>query len=219
VSGEIVEPSDQAHGFASEPLLLAEHLLRFVGFPSDDEFYLTVERDVTSLVEYVISDVLLPSAKTKLSAMSEKTRRSLYQELEGFAPSRRRVLLSAKSRLTAVLGAQRSSPIERHLAEMLGIHCVSAVELKALTEQICSTARLPFDARQNLKDSTKTEVLDWRQEHWDSLATFCLSHSTVCLNSPLFPTAALRSESTACLLTQLRHPFSRPLRKRSPCPD
>jgi hypothetical protein len=93
--------------------LLAESILRFVGFPSDDKFYLTVEHDVTSLVEYVLSDMLLPFAKTKLSAMSEKTRRSLYQELQGAVPSRRRVLLSAKSQLKAVLGPRTSGPIER----------------------------------------------------------------------------------------------------------
>jgi hypothetical protein len=176
--GETVEPSEQAHGFAYEPLLLAESLLRRIGFPSDDEFYLMEEHEVTSLIEYVISDMLLPFAQTKLSAMSEKTRRSLYQELQGIAPSRGRVLLSAKSQRGGVLGPRTSSPIERHLAEMLGIHRISAVELNALTEQICSTAGLPFDSRRNLKDSTKAEVLDWIQERWNSLGT---TEAMICL--------------------------------------
>jgi hypothetical protein len=81
--GETVELSEQVHDFAYQSLLLAESLLRFVGF---------------------LSDVLLSFAKTKLSAMSDETRHSLYQELQGFAPSGRLVLLSAKSQLKAVFG-------------------------------------------------------------------------------------------------------------------
>jgi hypothetical protein len=38
------------------------------------------------------------------------------------------------------------------------------------------------------------------------------------LELAFFLAAAFRWESTACLLNQLRHPFSRPLRKRSPFP-
>jgi hypothetical protein len=172
--------------------------LRFVGFPSDDDFYLTVEHDVTSLVEYVISNRLLPFAKTRLSAMSEKTGRSLYQKLQGVALSRRRVLLSAKSQLKAVLGPRTSSPIERHLAEILGIHHVSAGELKALTDQICSTAGLPFDSRRNLKESTKTEVLDWIQEHWDSLGT---TVAMICLTRRWSP--PIQSEQARTRVTDL----------------
>jgi hypothetical protein len=63
-----------------------------------------------------------------------------------------------------------------------------------------------------------TMSIQWRQWYTFSLATCCLSHEIVCLNSPFFPITAFRSESTAGLLTQLRHLFSRPLRKKSPFP-
>jgi hypothetical protein len=95
-----------------------------------------MEHDIASLVEYVRSDVLLRFAETKPSAMSRKAGRSLSQEFQGVTPSRRRILLSRKSQLTVVLGPGMSSPMERHLAERLGIHDVSAAELKILTEQI-----------------------------------------------------------------------------------
>jgi hypothetical protein len=128
-----------------------------------------MEPDMASLVEYVISDMLLPFAKTKLSAMSRKTRRSLDQELQGIARPRRGTVLSAKSQLKPVLGARTSSLRGRDLAEILGIH--HAVELKILTEQTYPKAEIPCDSRRNLKDSRKTEVLDWIQEPWDSLST------------------------------------------------
>jgi hypothetical protein len=168
-SGEVVEFSEPPHGFAYEPLPLAEALMAFVGCPSVTKLSLMVEHDVPSLVEYLISDALLSFAKTKLSTTSEKTRRSLYQELQGVAPSTRRVLVSATSQLKAVLGWWTSNPMERHLAQMRGTHPISAPEPKILTETICSTAGISFDSPRSLRSSTKREVLDWIRLHRDSL--------------------------------------------------
>jgi hypothetical protein len=56
------------------------------------------EREVIrGYVEELFSDVLLAFAKTNLSAMSNRKRRSLFQELAGVIPSSRQIILSSKS--------------------------------------------------------------------------------------------------------------------------
>jgi hypothetical protein len=60
-------------------------------------FYLLIshrEDEKHLAVEYLISDVLLPFAKTKMNPKSHKERNPLSQELGGIVLSRRRKLLS-----------------------------------------------------------------------------------------------------------------------------
>jgi hypothetical protein len=51
--------------------------------------------------------------------MSVRKQRSLNQELHGVAPSSRRVILSSKSEMKAVIGRRGVDPIEQYLGVLL----------------------------------------------------------------------------------------------------
>jgi hypothetical protein len=115
--------------------------------------------------------MLLPFAKTKLSAMSEKKRRSLDQELEGVAPSRRTMLLSSKTSLKTVIDNKPAHRVEPRLAELLGARCVLAEEIRALIKITCDESGAPFEAPRPLNRATKLQMLEWVSEQWGALGS------------------------------------------------
>jgi hypothetical protein len=101
--GETVDPCPKRYPFQSEPIPLAEALLKSLAFPTQQEFALCSDGDSLSYVEHIMSDIWRPFTKTNLSVMNLKRRRSLYQELEGVGPSRRTVLLASKTDIKKTL--------------------------------------------------------------------------------------------------------------------
>jgi hypothetical protein len=85
-------------GIRITPLIYVEVAIHIVEFPATisrlhgetttDEFHVFAEK--------VMSDALLPLAKTNFNMMKARKRRSLYQELHGAAPSSWRIILSLK---------------------------------------------------------------------------------------------------------------------------
>jgi hypothetical protein len=72
--GEAVEPSRSRHTLKTEPISRARALLQFVGCPLSGHVLPDDENENHLAAEYLISDVMLPSAMTKLGAMSERKR-------------------------------------------------------------------------------------------------------------------------------------------------
>jgi hypothetical protein len=116
-------------------------------------------------LEKLMSDLLLPFAKTKLSLVSPRKRRSLYQELQGVSPSSRRKMPSSKSALKSVIIGRAVHPIEEHLAGLLGRKPILAQDFRLLVEQVCDTANFPFDGPRAVPCSTKREILFWIEDN------------------------------------------------------
>jgi hypothetical protein len=169
--GETVSPAGDLDKLGITPLMFADAVIFVVGFPtamqpilgdvSEDKFH--------DFAEKLMSDMLLPFAKTNFFMMSSRKRRSLYQELQGVAPSSRRVMLSSKSELKGVVGPKRIHPIEQHLAGILGRPHVLTEDLKLIVRQVCEARRVNFEGPHSLRRTTKREVLNWIGEHWDEL--------------------------------------------------
>jgi hypothetical protein len=173
--GETVEPCPgEDWGLAHSPIWYIENLLLFVGFPCQ---LLTIGAFpvpyLADQVEMLISDELLPFAKTNFSAMSRRKRRSLYQELGGVITSSRRIILSSKSEMGRVVSP--SNPIEKHLAKLLGRPRVLSHELKVMTEQVCETAHVVFEGPCSLQRSPKRDVLHWIEANWADLGQLFIS--------------------------------------------
>jgi hypothetical protein len=169
--GEIVDPCDDKHPFDRDPLLYAEVLLSFIGFPMSVNYPVIMQEAevIRGYVEELFSDVLLPFAKTNLSAMSNRKRRSLFQELAGVTPSSRRIMLSSKSQTKRVLAGQEIDPVERHIVGLLGRTRVLSEELRLVIEQVCEAATVSFEGPHRLNRSTKREMLDWISANWEEL--------------------------------------------------
>jgi hypothetical protein len=174
--GAIVNPFKCLEGIGIDTLIFAECLLSVVGFPILlSQVVLDLGEDGIHVnVEKLMSDVLLPFAKTKVSMMSFQKRRSLYQELYGVSPSSRRVILSSKSRLKRVIEPRTIHPIEAYLAGLLGRITIPAQQLRILVAQTCDANRLQFNGRRQLNRSTKKEILEWIEASWETIGN-CLT--------------------------------------------
>jgi hypothetical protein len=164
--GETVAPSRGRHALQFEPNLLADALLKVVGFPSALDFSLAHVDDPFSYVEYLMSDVLRPFVKANLSARSVKKTRSLCQQLQGIGPSRSRLLLTSKSDMRRAMGVRPGDPIERQLLDIFGGKRLLSADLKVLVHRVSREGYARFEGRRSLGMSTKAEVLDWVSEHW-----------------------------------------------------
>jgi hypothetical protein len=90
--------------------------VQYVGFTVSDH----PSPGLHCAVDHLISDGVIPSAETKITAMSERTGGSLYQELEGIIPSQRVMLLLCKSKLKRLMNKKPAHPVERQLVELFG---------------------------------------------------------------------------------------------------
>jgi hypothetical protein len=168
--GEIVIPFEYTPGLWFSSLLFAESLLSVVGFPLHlSQLVLDQGEDALHVnVERLMSDELLPFAKTKFSLMSPRKRRSLYQELHGVSPSSRRLIISAKSVMGSAIRQAPTHPFEEHIAGLLGGRKrILSHQLRILIGQVCEMLRLPFDAPRQLNRSTKREMLEWIEANWE----------------------------------------------------
>jgi hypothetical protein len=169
--GETVDPCKAEHDLRDAPILYIDALLHFLGFPAAMNRLITNDEDVIhDYVEILISDELLPFAKTNFAAMSGRKRRSLYQEMAGVATTSRHIILSAKTQVGRVFEAKRPThPIEQHLANVLGRRRIVSWELKAIIEQVCEVEKVVFDGPHPLKRSTKRELVEWIELNWGGL--------------------------------------------------
>jgi hypothetical protein len=101
--------------------------------------------------------------------MSEKWRRSLYQELQGVTLSRRRIILSAKATIGSGIQTKPSDPIESHPAGILGREPVLAEDLRLLIAEVCSQETEGIVPLPNLKRASKRPLLKWITENWTEL--------------------------------------------------
>jgi hypothetical protein len=109
-------------GIGITPLIFVEAIIHIVEFPAVispplgllqlDEFHRFAAK--------LMSQALLPFAKTNFYMMSARKCRSPYQEFHGVTPSSRRIILSSKSEMRRVVGRRATDPIEQHLAALLG---------------------------------------------------------------------------------------------------
>jgi hypothetical protein len=153
------------------PLIYVEAVIHIVEFPATISPLLgeTTRDEFHSFIEKLMSDALLPFAKTNFNMISARKRRSPYQEFHGVAPSSRRIILSSKSEIRGVIGRTAVDPIEQHLGALLGQPRVLSEQLKLLVMQVCEVADVPFEGAHGLNRSTKREVLEWIGENWDAL--------------------------------------------------
>jgi hypothetical protein len=119
--GETVDACPYLFDMDCSPFVLAQAVLCVVGFPARMTFAVDCldpppEDQVYHLVEKLMSDELMPFTKSKMSLMSCLRRRSLYQELNGVAPSGRRVMMSCRSEMaSAIDGHKVVNPYEKEL--------------------------------------------------------------------------------------------------------
>jgi hypothetical protein len=164
--GETISPCSCLTGIGITPLIFGEAVLHIVGFPAPVSPLLG---DIDIFAEKLVSDALLPFAKTNFHMMSSRKRRSLYQELHGVDPSSRRIILSSKSEMKAVIGHAAHDPIEKHPGELLGRIRIFSENLKLLVLQVCDTTGVPSEGAHPFRRSTKREVLEWIEESWSTL--------------------------------------------------
>jgi hypothetical protein len=119
--------------------------------------------------EKLMSDALLPFAKTNFYMMNARTRRSLSQELHGVTPSSRQIILSSKSETRKVVGRTAADPIEQHLAAFLGQPRIVSEDLKLLIQQVCDATNFRDEGMHILHRATKKEILEWSDENWANL--------------------------------------------------
>jgi hypothetical protein len=121
--GEIVSPLEYIKGLWFNDLIYAESLLCVVGFPMTLSHLVLDqgENGIHIAVERLMSDILLPFAKTNFTMMSPQKRRSLFQKLHGVSPSSRRVIISASQFMGKAMEHPTINPFEEHLAGLLGV--------------------------------------------------------------------------------------------------
>jgi hypothetical protein len=103
---ETTSPCTCLTGTGILPLVYVEAVIQIVAFPATispllgeitmDEFHIFAEK--------LMPDALLPFAKANFNMMSARERLSPYQELHGVTPLSRRIFLSSKSEMRAVIG-------------------------------------------------------------------------------------------------------------------
>jgi hypothetical protein len=176
--GEIVDTYPDLFDMDRSPFVLAQVVPCVVGFPACMTFAVDCldpppEDQVYHLVEKLMSDELMPFAKSKMSLMSCLRHRSLYQELKLVAPSGRRVMLSCKSEMESVIGGRKTvSTYEKELWILLDRPKIVLPELKLLIQEARKIAQLPFviedgERHHGLNRATKTEMLQWIADHWE----------------------------------------------------
>jgi hypothetical protein len=132
-------------------------LSRLVLHQGENGIHITVER--------LMFDILLSFAKINFTMMSSQKRRSLFQELHGASPSSRRVIISAKQFMGKAMEHPTINPFEEHLAGLLGGRKMVLSEYLRVCEQI----RQDFDGPRRLSRSTKREMLEWTEGHWEEI--------------------------------------------------
>jgi hypothetical protein len=151
--GEMISSCSCLTGIGITRLIFGEAMLHIIGFPAPVSLLLedidTDQFDV--FAEKLMSDALLPFAKTNFHLMSSRKRRSLYQELHGVTPSSRRIILSSKSETKVVMGQAAYDPIEKHMGELFGRTRILSEDLKLLVMQVCDTTRVPFEGAHLLR--------------------------------------------------------------------
>jgi hypothetical protein len=124
------------------------------------------ENGIHIAVEELMSDILLPFAKTKFTTMSPQKRRLLFQQLHGVSPSSRRVIISAKQFMEKAMEHLTINPFEEHLAGLSGgRRRVPSEHLQVLTGQMCEQTRQNFDGPRQLSRSTKGKMPEWMEGH------------------------------------------------------
>jgi hypothetical protein len=104
------------------------------------------ENGIHTAVERLMSDILLPFAKTNFTMISPQKRRPLFQGLHGVSPSSRRVILSAEQFMEKAMEHPIINPFEQQLAGLLGGgRRVPSEYLQVLIGQVCEQTRQDFD--------------------------------------------------------------------------
>jgi hypothetical protein len=170
--GEIVSPLEYIKGLWFSCLIYAESLLCVVRFPMTlSQLVLDQgENGIHIVVERLMSDILLPFAKTNFTVISPQKRRWLFQELHGVSPSSRRVIISAKQPMGKAMEHPKINPFKERLAGLLGgCRRVPSEHLRVLIGQVCERTRQDFDGPRRLIPSTKREMLEWIERHWEEI--------------------------------------------------
>jgi hypothetical protein len=116
------------------------------------------------------SDILLPFAKTNFTIVSPQNRRLLFQELHGVSPSSHRVIISAKKFMGKAIEHPTINLFEEHLAGLLdGRKKVPSEDLRVLIGQVCEQTSQDSDGPRRLSRSTKREMLEWIEGHWEEI--------------------------------------------------
>jgi hypothetical protein len=158
---ETIGRGEEKYVLQSEPVLLARAVSKLAGFPVANQFAFGLGHDEGRCVEYLLSDALSPFATANLGAISNKHRRSLYQELQGVAASSRRILLSSKSTVRNGLDAKASDPIEMHIADLFAKKLILGKELRMLIKEAGQAPADGVEPLPNLRRATKRMMLDW----------------------------------------------------------
>jgi hypothetical protein len=117
-----------------------------------------------------MSDILLPFTKMNFTMMSPQKRRSLFQEFHGLSPSSRRVIISAKQLMGKAMEYLTINPFEEHLARLLGgRRRVLSEHLRVFIGQVCEQTRQGFDGPRRLSRSSKREMVEWIEGHWEEI--------------------------------------------------
>jgi hypothetical protein len=114
------------------------------------------ENGIHITVERLMSDILLPFARTNFTMMSPQKRRSLFQELHRVSPSSRRVIISTKQLMGKAMEHSTVNLFEEHLAGLLsGCRRVPSEHLRVLIGQMCEQTRQNFDGPRRVSRPTK----------------------------------------------------------------
>jgi hypothetical protein len=162
--GKIISPLEYIKGLWFSCVIYAESLLCVVRFPMTlSQLVLDQgENGIHIAVDRLMSDILLPFAKTNFTMMSPQKRGSLFQELHGVSPSSHRVIISEKQLVGKAMEHPTINPFEEHLAGLLGgRRRVPSEYLRVLIRQVYQQTRQDFDGRCRLSPSTKREMLEW----------------------------------------------------------
>jgi hypothetical protein len=169
--GETISPCTCLTGIRITPPIYVKAVIHVVEFPAMISSLLgkTTTGEFHIFTDKLMSDTLLPFAKTNFNMMSARKQRSLYQGLHGVAPSCWCIFLSAKSKKREATERKAVNLIEHHFGTFLGRPLVLLEELKLLFVQVCEVTDVPFEGVHALNRSTKREVLEWIGENWDAL--------------------------------------------------
>jgi hypothetical protein len=145
--GEIASPLEYIMGLWFSCLIYAESLPCVVGFPMTfSQLVLDQgENGIHIAVERLMSDIVLPFAKTNFTMMSPQKLRSPFQELHDVSPPSRRVIISAKQFMGKAMEHPTINPFEEPLAGLLsGRRRVPSEHLRVLIGQVCEQTRQDF---------------------------------------------------------------------------
>jgi hypothetical protein len=160
--GETILPCACLTGIGITPLIYVGAIMHVVEFPVTISPLLgeSTTDKFQNFTEKLISNALPLFTKTNFNMVSAQKRCLLYQELQGVAPSSRRIILSSKSKTRGVIRRTAVGPIEQHLGVLLGRPRVLWEELKFLVVQVCEGADVPFEGAYALNPWIKRELLE-----------------------------------------------------------